>query len=275
MGRYRGQRPVRLASPPHRDGIGDGCTADASASSPSTGAREQLVSDGMRPADIAIWHAGVDTEFYAPARRSPAARERWRVSERRPAILYVGPITRESGLDVLRLLQSALYRRRLEHRLVLIGDGPYRRELQEELPDAVFTGLLRPADAAVAMASADLILFPDTAIAAAAVLEAQASGVPVIVPRHGAAREYVREGDTGFACDMREVDAMADHAVRLLRDPARHHDMCTAARAHALSFRWHDTLHAVYRAYVEVGRLRTSAGVSHASAASETSDAAM
>ena len=241
----------------------------------SAGARDRLVSNGIRPANVAIWPAGVDPEFYTPVKRSPAVRERWRVSERRPAIMYVGGIARESGLDLLRPIQSALHRRRIEHRLVLVGDGPYRRALQEELPDAIFTGPLRPADAAVAIASADLLLFPGETTPAPAVLEAQASGVPVIVAGHGTAYEYIRDGETGIACDRLEIDRLADRAARLFREPARHHEMSVAARAHALSFRWQDTLDPVYRSYVEMSRLGRRPAGDGAPAASTTSDAMM
>ena len=239
----------------------------------SVSARDRLVREGIRAAEIAVWHAGVDTEFYTPVKRSEAVRERWRVGERRPAICYVGGIAPESGLELLRPLQSALHRRRIEHRLVLIGDGPYRRDLQDELPDAIFTGLLRPADAAVAIASADLMVFPGETTTPPAVHEAQASGVPVIVTRDGTAREYINDGQTGIAGDRLDIEGLADRVAGLLREPSRHQDMCLGARAHALTFRWQDTLEPVYRGYVELARLRMQVAAGDATATSTTPDA--
>jgi glycosyltransferase involved in cell wall biosynthesis len=150
-------------------------------------------------------------------------------------------------------VQSALYRRAVEHRLVVIGDGPFRRELQTALPDAVFTGVLRPADVAIAMASADLFLLPShTDTAGDAVLEAQASGLPALVSSLGGPKEYIRPGETGTICDGGNAEAFGRAAALVLRDAQQHRRMSEAARAHALTLRWETALAPLYRAYADV-----------------------
>ena len=97
-----------------------------------------------------------------------------------------------------RLLQSRCVTLGLDHRLVVVGDGPLPRELAAACPDAVFTGMLGRDAVAEAFASADLFVFPSrTDTAGNVVLEAQASGLPVLVSDAGGPRENIIVGDHG------------------------------------------------------------------------------
>jgi glycosyltransferase involved in cell wall biosynthesis len=202
---------------------------------------------------VTVWPRGVDTQTFAPAHRSVSLRERWGVSGARPAILYVGRIAKEKGLDLLPRIEAALLRRGVDHRLVLVGEGPMRSGLQGTLRDAVFTGTLPPAGVAEAMASADLFLFPsDTDAAGNVVLEAQASGLPVLVSSRGGPREYMRPDQTGVVCPAGEPERYGHAAATLLRHSARRRTMSEAARAHALTLGWDAALAPLYRAYLDV-----------------------
>ncbi|HTI38322.1 MAG TPA: glycosyltransferase [Vicinamibacterales bacterium] len=220
---------------------------------PSESTRQLLIGGRFAPQNVDLWTRGVDTELFNPAKRSAAVRERWRVDDRRPAIMYVGRISPEKGLGDIRRIQSALHRRGVEHRLVFVGEGPLREELQAALPDAVFTGALPPSEVAVALASADLFLLPsDTDADGSAVLEAQASGVPAIVSSFGGPKEYIRAGITGAVCPGGDLDAFGHEAAVLVRDTRRRLEMNRAAREHALTLRWERVLEPLYRAYREV-----------------------
>ena len=177
---------------------------------------------------------------------------------RSPGAGRVGPtgsrrISNEKGVDRLPAFQSALHRRGVEHRLIVVGDGPFRSALQEALPDAVFTGTLKPSDVATALASTDVFLSPSDADAAATVvLESQACGVPVVVSTGGGTKEYVKPNVTGALCPAADADAFGHATAQLLRDPRRRGDMARAARAHALTFEWERALEPLYLAYLEV-----------------------
>jgi glycosyltransferase involved in cell wall biosynthesis len=188
-----------------------------------------------------------------PPRRSVALRERWLVCEQRPAVIYVGRLSREKGLDLLPAFQSGLHRRGIQHRLVLVSDGPMRRELEQRCPDAVFTGTLGHDEVAIALASADLFIIPsDTDSAGNVVLEAQASGLPVLVSEHGGPSEYIRPQTTGIICRSGDAEAFAHEATLLLRDVRRRRVMAEEARQFALTLRWENALAPLYRAYREV-----------------------
>ena len=221
---------------------------------PSESTRRLLVAGRINPSRIHLWTRGVDAELFAPEKRSALLRTHWRVCDKRPAVIYAGRLSKEKGLDLLRGVTSAMHRRGVEHRLVLVGDGPYRRELQTQLPDAIFTGTLAPRDVAAALASADAFLFPsDTDSAGNVVLEAQACGLPTIVSDRGGPHEYIQPGVTGIVCPAGHAEAFGHATAQLLRNRTGRRSMAEAARRHAGTLGWDTALAPLYRAYLEVG----------------------
>ncbi|MPY86378.1 MAG: glycosyltransferase [Luteitalea sp.] len=220
---------------------------------PSEATRRLLVRGKLRPEKLRLWPRGVDTMQFSPVARSEELRAAWRVSPTRPAVLYVGRISREKGLDIVPVLERALSRRGHLARFVFVGDGPMRTALQRTCPDAVFTGELPHAEVARAMASADVFLFPSrTDTAGNVVLEAQASGLPVIVSDRGGPRENMRPGETGLMCEGEGPQLMADSVCRLVADTALRQRMGEAARQYALGRTWKRALVPLYETYREV-----------------------
>jgi glycosyltransferase involved in cell wall biosynthesis len=228
---------------------------------PSIATRELLVAAKIRAEKIQLWTRGVDTDLFAPARRSAALREAWGVTDGRPALIYVGRLSREKGLDLVPPLARALRDAGVDHRLVFVGDGPMRQTLHQACPDAVFTGAMPHAEVAAAMASADVFLFPSrTDTLGNVVLEAQASGLPVLVSDEGGPRENILNGETGFICieqgERRSAEpselGMAPRALQLARDRAQRMAMGEAARAYALDRSWTRALAPLYQAYRDV-----------------------
>ena len=157
---------------------------------PSAVTRERLIERGWRREQLSIWSRGVDCEQFSPSRRSEALRRQWGISDPELVILYGGRLSREKGLGILRRIQHVLAAHGVMHRFVLAGDGPMTAELREVLPDAVFTGCVPHSEMGRIMASADLFLFPSaTDTAGNVILEAQASGLPVLVTDKGGPQE--------------------------------------------------------------------------------------
>ena len=225
---------------------------------PSEATRRMLIERGLDAAHIEVWPRGVDTELFTADSRSEAVREHWRVSERRPALLYVGRLSREKGLMRLPALSDALHHAGLDHRLVFAGDGPLRRELADACPDALFLGFLGREAVATVFASADLLLFPsETDTAGNVVLEAQAAGIPVIVSGRGGPRENLEVNTSGFVCDGPAASWLMATGT-LLRDPDRRTEMGRAARDYAVSRRWHVARMPLFDAYRRAVQVRTA-----------------
>jgi glycosyltransferase involved in cell wall biosynthesis len=217
---------------------------------PSESTRRLLVEGKIDPDKIRIWSRGVSTSRFDPAKRSEALRRRWGASAERPALIFVGRLSREKGLDLFPQLQQSLMRAGLDHRLIFVGDGPMRQELERTCPHAVFTGTLTPDDVGVAMASADVFVFPSrTDTAGNVVLEAQASGLPVLVSDCGGPQEQLLPHQTGEICARTSDYASA--AITLLLDNTHRAQMSRAARAYALTRRWDLALEPLFGSYRE------------------------
>jgi glycosyltransferase involved in cell wall biosynthesis len=129
---------------------------------PSEHTRRLLIAAKANPDRIEVWPRGVDATLFCPSKRSAALRDLWHVADRRPALLYVGRVSREKGLIQLPAISDRLHAMGLEHRFVIVGDGPLLPTLRASLPDAVFTGVLSRAAVAKVFASADCFVFPSS-----------------------------------------------------------------------------------------------------------------
>jgi len=227
---------------------------------PSEHTRQLLIGAKTDARRIRVWRRGADTDLFAPARRSARLREQWHVADRRPALLYVGRVSREKGLDILPAIQDQLHVLGVEHRFIIAGEGPMLEALRRRMPDAVFTGVLSRAAVAEVFASADLFVFPScTDTAGNVVLEAQASGLPVIVSSVGGPRENIHPGESGVVCGSTDAAEWASRIAELLRLRSARENMGRAARAYALTRRWATALEPLYQAYREVAAVNGEA----------------
>src|SRR5690606_34600386 len=104
----------------------------------------------------------------------------------------------EKNLDLMMEAYRQLKLRNPAIRLVVVGDGPSREALQKAHPEVVFTGIQRGEDLSRQYASGDLFVFPSlTETFGNVTMEAMASGLAVVAFDYGAAREHLRDGDSG------------------------------------------------------------------------------
>lgn len=148
-----------------------------------------------------LWTPGVDARAFSPTLRDEWLHDKWAraSSAAGPQVVvgYVGSLHKRHG--VRHLTETAAVP---NVRLVVIGDGPQGAWLRSRLPSAKFTGPLGTGDLAVAMASLDVLVHPgDRETCCHAVREAMASGVPVVAPRSGGARDLVAPLETGLLYD--------------------------------------------------------------------------
>jgi len=184
---------------------------------PSVGTREQLLARGLPANKMKPLPRWVDTSQFSPARKIPVYWEEHGLTTGLK-LLYVGRVSREKSLELLTEVFRELVDSGADVGLAVIGDGPYRQEMETALTDypALFTGYLHGEDLQRGYASADLFVFPSaTDTFGNVVLEAQASGLPVIVSDAGGPRELMVEGETGTIFQAGNKDALIA-AIRLL-----------------------------------------------------------
>ncbi|MGZ4278960.1 MAG: glycosyltransferase, partial [Solirubrobacteraceae bacterium] len=182
--------------------------------SPSPASDEVLRGIGIDAERIGRWDRGVDVGRFSPTRRDAAT------MSGELSVLYAGRLTREKGADVLADAFLTARERDPRLHLCLAGGGPEEDALRERLGEhASFLGWLEGDALADAYASADLFLFASrTDTFGQVLLEAQASGLPVVAVAEGGPCSIVEDGVTGRLCPP-DARALADAVVELAAAP--------------------------------------------------------
>jgi glycosyltransferase involved in cell wall biosynthesis len=214
----------------------------------SENALDYLLKEGIKR--VRLWPQGVDARRFHPDKASQRWRERLsggQGAER--LLLYVGRVAPEKGIESLKVILREIP----GTRLAIVGDGPARRDLEREFAGtrAVFTGLLQGEDLAAAYASADAFLFPSTTdTLGLAMIEALASGLPIVAARSGASQEVVREGENGLFYEAGSREALAAAVRRLFSSDALREALARGGRAAAEERDWGASTRAL-RGYYE------------------------
>lgn len=216
-----------------RAALGAFYTTPSRVLSPSPAADRSLLGLGAAEGRIDRWERGVDTDRFTAEKAERSAFP----GELR--VLYAGRLTREKGVDLLA--ESFLRARVVEPRLhlLLAGGGPEEGELRARLGEhATFLGWLEGDDLARAYASADLFLFCSrTDTYGQVVLEAGASGLPVVAVGEGGPAALIENRHTGILCQP-DADHLAGAVLQLTASPALRRRLGEAAQGVAATRSW-------------------------------------
>ena len=205
---------------------------------PTDALRAQLGAAGFQR--LHVVGRGVDTRLFNPTRRSDALRRAWGAAASDLVLAYVGRLAPEKNLDAVVEAHAAVRATvGASVRLVFVGAGPQRAELQARCPDAVFAGQRAGEDLAAHYASADLFLFPSqTETFGNVTTEAMASGLPVVAFDSAAAGQLIRSGHNGMLATDLGTPSFVAAALSVARDAAGRERLGHAARATAEGFGW-------------------------------------
>jgi len=227
-----------------RTGLGAFYGASSVVLSPSPAADRSLLALGVESGRIGRWERGVDVERFDPARADRSA------YPGELKVLYAGRLTREKGVDLLA--ESFLKARRLEPRLhlLLAGGGPEEEELRSRLGEhATFLGWLDGEELPRAYASADAFLFCSTTDTyGQVVVEAGASGLPVVAVAEGGPASLIENRHTGILCRP-DPDHIAGALLQLASSPALRRRLGEAGRRAAESRSWQRALEQLAAGY--------------------------
>jgi glycosyltransferase involved in cell wall biosynthesis len=201
--------------------------------------RQSWIKRGFDPVKLKILPRGLDTELFHPARRDSAFFEKFGASNGEVRLLYVGRISREKDLDLLADAYRRLRKEGLPVQLFVVGHGPYSEALAKSLPEAFFTGYLRGTELATAYASADIFVFPSTTDTFGnVILEAQASGLPVVVSDSGGPKELVADKTNGLITRSHDIKDFTRAIRALVTDRALRERMAASARDSVTDRSW-------------------------------------
>lgn len=221
---------------------------------PSLSAQYILNSQGIT--NTGIFSRGIDAKKFHPMYRRTLLREALGIADK-TAFLYVGRLSVEKDLDVLSTAWQML-REKYENRAALIvtGDGPYMEKCRRSFPqDTIFTGIKTGLDLSEIYASCDVFVCPSsTETFGNVVLEAMASGLPVIGSNAGGVGELIRDGENGLAFASRDAESLYSCMKRLLLGKNLAALLRAGGRAFAQCRSWSsiiDGLMDTYRAVIE------------------------
>lgn len=218
-------------------------------------AREELAAIGVTA--VEVWGRGVDTALYHPAHRDRRSIRGPEIDDDTFVFLHVGRLAAEKGvariLDAYEIARTRLTGGRRSH-LIIAGDGPARAALRDAAgPGVTFLGNLdRQRVLPQLYANADAFLFAShTETLGLVILEAMASGVPVVAAPAGGVADHLRHDENGLAYPPGDVEAMAVAMVGLVDDPALRARLAVGARATAERLSWEEELDRLSASYRE------------------------
>jgi phosphatidylinositol alpha-1,6-mannosyltransferase len=187
--------------------------------------------------------SGVDTETFSPEADGAEIRRRYGLSGR-PVVVCVSRLVARKGQDVLIRALPAIRRRVPDTALLIVGGGPYRKDLERLIADGghggdvILTGSVPFGELAAHYAAGDVFAMPcrsrmrglEVEGLGIVYLEANACGLPVVAGDSGGAPDAVLEGVTGHVVDGRRVEEVGDRVAELLADEAKRTAMGAAGR---------------------------------------------
>lgn len=197
---------------------------------------------------VSVWSRGIDRARFRPERRDIEWRRAQGFADDDIVVLFFGRLVLEKGAELYAATMREL-RGRAGIRALVVGAGP-AASVFAGLDGAVLTGHLEGTDLARAVASADILLTPSvTETFGQVVLEAMASGVPVVSAAAPNARALLADGQTGLLCAPRDVSAYREAILRLANSPGQRQEMGAAAREASAAYSWSAASESVARVY--------------------------
>jgi len=227
--------------------------------------RHRLVELGCDPKNVRLNRTSIPMELY-PARARPVPADGgWR-------LIQACRLVEKKGLDLTLRAFAALRAEFPQSTLTLAGDGPLREELEKQagelnLGDSVtFTGFLSVEELAGLFAQSHIFIHPSRLTADLnqegvpnAMVEAMATGLPVVATLHGGIPEAVTHGKSGLLAPENDWKALRDFLFELVRDPAKWQAMGQAAAEEAREKFALETqianLEAIYREVMATGKI--------------------
>jgi len=198
---------------------------------------------GLPRARIVSLMPGFDSNEFHPRFRNVESWTDRGLDPESVKVLYVGRVSVEKSMPMLTSVWKSV-RKRLSDagvraELVIVGDGPYREQMAKELKgkDATFLGFRYGQELSEIYASSDMFVFPSTTdTLGQVVMEAQGSGLPVIVTDRGGPKEVVEHGRTGYVLGAEDGEAWAERIAELASSADRRRAMGDAAHASMQKF---------------------------------------
>ena len=222
---------------------------------PSPSSKKQLEAIGIE--NVGVFGRGVDTELYNPNKANKSILKDYGLDPDKLTILYVGRVAEEKSLPIL----AEAFKKLDNAQLLIVGDGPARPLLESELEGTLhaFTGVKKGEELAELYASADVFAFPSkTETFGQVVLEAMASGLPVLGFESPGVSDLIIHEKTGYLADSECFDSFSEYLSKLVSNNKLREDFAKAGREEALKRTWQQVLNGLFDEYSQVANSTSS-----------------
>lgn len=204
---------------------------------PTDSLQRQLERDGYQ--NVIVVSRGVDGDLFHPAKRCQRLRDSWGADEETPVVMLVSRLAPEKNLNVVIQAFEEMRKVHPLARLVMVGDGPARAELQVNNPHVIFAGMQTGEALAQHYASGDIFLYPSlTETYGNVTVESMASGLATVAFDYAAARQHIRHDLNGLLVPYEDTEAFIAQSKAIISDMARVHRLRHAARHTMESQTW-------------------------------------
>jgi phosphatidylinositol alpha 1,6-mannosyltransferase len=199
----------------------------------------QVLREQRMNYDIDIWSRGVDRDLFNSGRRDLDWRNAQGIADDIPVIGFLGRLVMEKGLDVFSDTIDQLNRRKIAHRVMVIGEGPAKSWFESRLPDAAFVGFQGGSDLARAAACMDVLFNPSvTETFGNVTLEAMACGVPVVAAKATGSQSLVEDKKSGRLITPGAVGQFADALQLYCENSELRAEHGAAGEKRSLDYSW-------------------------------------
>jgi glycosyltransferase involved in cell wall biosynthesis len=203
------------------------------------------VERGIPREKLGILPRGLETELFSTKHRKEDFWKRRGATGK--VALYVGRISKEKELDFLARVAGKIPKS-AGVTFAFVGEGPFLEELKRKVPQGIFTGVLHGEELGQAYASADLFVFPSTTDTYGnVVVEAMASGLPVVVSNQGGPAELLRDPMDGERVVTGDLTSWVASIQRLIAQENGIEDRQKRRERTIRGRSWHDAFQSFWR----------------------------
>jgi len=188
---------------------------------------------------------GVDTALFPPDKRSQEWRNKWKADQDTPVFLHVSRVAAEKNIPLV-LDSFRAYTRHFgadSARMVVVGDGPERSRLEKSYPEVLFEGMRFEEELAACYASSDCFAFAsETETFGNVILEAMASGLPILAYDYAAPRQFLKDGVSARLVEKGNAEQFTKAFTGLKNDRSKWRDYGRAARQCSETLSWEEVV---------------------------------
>lgn len=209
---------------------------------PTRTIKKDLIKLGVPSDKMKVWGRAIKTGSFGPQYREQILFDLV-IPKDHKKVLFVSRLIKEKEVKTVQKVYQLLQEADEKIALIITGDGPKRDWLEKKMPKAVFTGKKTGLDLAKIYASSDIFFFPSgTETFGNVVIEAMASGLPIVAADEGGPSELIRHKKTGFLVRTGKPKKFAKRILELVQDKELHEKMSNQA-VRFISARSIDSLH--------------------------------